>query len=121
MRKIIASILAAVLIIGAAAMEVSANTANTSRVCPQNGTGKGYHCGNGNFVDENNDGICDNYANGVCPQKVTGKGCRCGNGNFVDENNDGICDNCANGIRPQNGTGKGNHRGNGCGRGRNKA
>lgn len=87
MRKIIASILAAALTIGAVAMEVSANTANTSRVCPQNGTGKGYHCVNGNFVDENNDGICDNYANGVCSQKVKGKGCRCGNGNFVDENN----------------------------------
>lgn len=57
MRKIIASILAAVLTIGAAAMEVSANTANTSKVCPQNGTGKGYHV-NGNFDDENNDGIC---------------------------------------------------------------
>ena len=80
MRKIIASILAAVLTIGAAAMEVSANAANTSRVCPQNGMGKVCCCVNGNFVDENNDGICDNYANGVRPQNGTGKGNHRGNG-----------------------------------------
>lgn len=113
MRKIIASILAAVLTMVAAAMEVSANTANTSRVCPKNGTGKGYHCVNGNFVDENNDGICDNCGNVICPQNGTGNGCRRGNGNFIDENKDGICDNYDNAVRPQNGTGKGNHRGNG--------
>jgi len=39
----------------------------------------------GNFVDENGDGVCDNYQNG-------GKQGKCAN--FVDENGDGVCDNC---------------------------
>jgi len=42
-------------------------------------------CPNGkNFVDNNKDGVCDNYQNNV-------KGCT-----FVDKNNDGKCDNCKN-------------------------
>lgn len=71
-----------------------------------------------NFIDDNNDGICDNYADRACPQNGTGNGYGCGNGNFVDENNDGICDNYANGACPRNGMGHGHHRGNGGDRGR---
>ncbi len=67
----------------------------------------------GNFVDDNNDGICDNYANGTCPQDGTGYGHHRGSGNFVDDNNDGVCDNYANGVCPQDGTGYGHHRGSG--------
>lgn len=66
-----------------------------------------------NFIDENNDGICDNYADGACPQNGTGNGYGRGNSNFVDENNDGICDNRADGTCPRNGTGNGYGRGNG--------
>lgn len=38
----------------------------------------------GNFVDKDNDGVCDNY-------QMRGKNKDCPN--FVDANNDGICDN----------------------------
>jgi hypothetical protein len=56
----------------------------------------------GKFVDNNNDGICDNQQakmkNGKCSQ-------------FVDKNGDGVCDNC---------TGKGQCKGKGncCGMGK---
>ena len=55
----------------------------------------------GKFVDNNHDGVCDNYQS------------RIKNGhsaNFVDKNGDGICDN-----RPNAGEGRGNP--NGCGMG----
>ena len=40
-----------------------------------------------NFIDEDGDGLCDNWAGG-------GSG-RCGNGQcFIDEDGDGVCDNC---------------------------
>lgn len=55
-------------------------------------------CGLG-YVDENGDGICDNIATGAC-----GLG-------YVDENGDGICDNYAYGSGCRNGGGHG------CGRG----
>jgi hypothetical protein len=52
-----------------------------------------------NFVDQNNDGICDNRQNNQSKQ-VQGR-------NFVDKNNDGICDNNPNG-NPNCKNGKGN-------------
>ena len=52
-----------------------------------------------NFVDENKDGICDNYAK----NHATGKG-----KNFVDENKDGVCDHRAqNQPKGCQGTGQG--------------
>ncbi len=39
-----------------------------------------------NFVDKNNDGICDNWQSSKTNRTVNGK-------NFVDNNKDGICDN----------------------------
>lgn len=68
-----------------------------------------------NFVDTNNDGICDNQGaggnglyfvdangDGICDNQGTG-----GNGSyFVDANGDGICDNQTNRVRPQDGTGR---------------
>jgi len=60
------------------------------------------------FVDKNNDGICDNYQN-----PKTNVSCP----NFVDKNNDGICDNfptnaknnicCGKGMRCGKGNGYG--------------
>jgi len=63
----------------------------------------------GKFIDNNNDGICDNRE----AMQVKGTKSR----NFVDANNDGICDHRGEGNR-----GNGNpdcHRGqgNGCGQG----
>ena len=77
-----------------------------------------------NFIDEDGDGLCDNWAGG-------GSG-RCGNGPcFIDQDGDGLCDNCgtqcvggrnfidqdSNGLcdnwasRPMDGTGLGAGRG----------
>ena len=49
----------------------------------------------GNFVDKDGDGVCDNYQN-------KGKKGNCAK--FVDENGDGICDNC---VGNENCCGKG--------------
>ena len=46
------------------------------------------------FVDEDNDGVCDNYGQG---------GCGRGTG-FTDEDGDGVCD-FGGGTRPMDGTG----------------
>jgi len=60
-----------------------------------------------NFVDANGDGICDNAATGTCTgtQGV----------NFVDENGDGVCDNAGSATRKraQDGTGTGTGSANG--------
>lgn len=70
------------------------------------------------YVDENGDGVCDNYG--------TGAGCA----GFVDANGDGVCDNCGatsgtgcghfvdangDGICDNHGTGCGHGHGGGCG------
>jgi len=66
----------------------------------------------GNFVDKNNNGICDNFES------------RSGNGhgaNFVDKNGDGICDNRANAGRKTGNNcryGQGNQHRHGQGNGR---
>jgi hypothetical protein len=79
------------------------------------GSGQGQRDGKGNgaaFIDNNKNGVCDNYENGTPRQglgkrKATGKGqgyhrgngqsrgngqCRGGSCNFTDENKNGICD-----------------------------
>ena len=57
----------------------------------------------GNFVDANNDGVCDNYSEA---------GCQMQGANFVDADDDGVCDNYG---QMQRGCGRG--MGNGAGRG----
>ena len=56
----------------------------------QQGQGQGQGSG---FVDEDGDGVCDNFANG---ERGQGQG-----PGFVDENEDGVCDHFANGERGQ--------------------
>jgi hypothetical protein len=82
------------------------------------------------FVDNNGDGVCDNYdgkraGKGLGPGNGNGQGCgqgkgsghrgngqgRGGNGNFTDANNNGTCDNQENGTGPLR-DGSGNGRGN---------
>ncbi len=46
-----------------------------------------------NYVDENGDGICDNYVDGVCNGTCEGYGHPGCGGNFVDADGDGVCDN----------------------------
>jgi hypothetical protein len=60
-----------------------------------------------NFIDKNNDGICDN--NGTRGVRASGR-------NYADKNKDGICDNLATGNRG-NGKGFRNGSGKGCGNG----
>lgn len=55
----------------------------------------------GKFVDNDKDGVCDNYQ----ARNKSGRG-----QNFIDKNGDGVCDN-----KPNAGNGRGNR--NGCGYG----
>ena len=99
MKKIMVIIPAAVLAIGAATIGVLANVASAEKpkisvdymsafskdgeqtaeklsasvVNSQAGS-------RSNFIDSDNNGVCDNYANGVCPQNGTGNGYHRGNG-----------------------------------------
>ena len=75
------------------------------------------------YVDDDQDGVCDNRADGACP--APGAACP----GFVDADADGVCDNCAadragcpayvdadgDGVCDRAGTGQG--QGYGCGRG----
>lgn len=72
-----------------------------------------------NYIDADNDGICDNQSSGkyytdndndgVCDNQNSGK-------YYTDNNNDGVCDNYSERIRPQDGTGFQRGRDRGCGR-----
>ena len=63
-----------------------------------------------NFVDEDNDGVCDNFGTGA----QGGNGNGNGGANFVDEDNDGVCDNFGTGAGAgQQNRGNANGRGNG--------
>ena len=58
--------------------------------------GQGLGLGKGtreNFVDEDGDGVCDNYQSGLRKGKGQGRGYKQGAG-FLDANDDGVCDNC---------------------------
>lgn len=97
------------------------------------GEGAGLNTEAPNFIDEDGDGVCDNYSNR--PMDGTGYGAKNGGGyggngtgmnteapNFVDEDgdglndnyadadDDGVCDNFATRVRPQDGTGNGGRR-----------
>lgn len=81
-------------------------------VCDNFSSGLGQGGGsrqNGNFVDVNNDGICDNFSSGLEQGGGSGQ-----NGNFVDADNDGVCDNLASG-QGQGGSGQGHGGGSGQG------
>ena len=85
----------------------------------------------GQFVDKNNDGICDNFQNrtvntsnrkyidknndGICDNQQNRKANANGR-NYVDKNNDGICDNKLNKVKSNNCCRQGwkHRRGNGC-------
>ena len=117
MKKILALILAALLIMSAGTIGVFA---------AKGSFGKGFTdadedgiCDNAvnpsSFIDENADGICDNRKNNLCsqPQKPEkGKG-------FADADEDGVCDNfdACNGQSEERRQCKGNGQGKGLGRG----
>lgn len=72
----------------------------------------------GEYVDLDNDGVCDNYGTG---NGTGGQGSCAG---YVDADGDGICDNCANGqgscpgYADADGNGVCDNYANGCGNGR---
>jgi len=81
------------------------NANGTQRLLDGSGRGRGmgYGMRNGrgggrNFVDADNNGVCDNFENGTAGQgrgPGNGTGLRNGKGravNFVDADNNGICD-----------------------------
>lgn len=99
--KFITSMTAAILIFSLETVSVfAAEPAAGRNFTDSNNNGIcGYCTTDCPFIDEDGDGICDNFATGAC-----GLG-------YVDENGDGICDNYAYGSGCRNGGGRG------CGRG----
>lgn len=109
------------LLIGIAAMTFTVSIGTTTAFAAGNGWGR-------NFIDADNDGICDNCGLGMCAMgagfvDADGDGIcdnygtdryRRGIG-FVDADGDGICDNITAGM-PRNGAGF--HRGHFGGQGR---
>ena len=71
---------------------------NNDGVCDNYGVG---NCANGQgscpgYADADGNGVCDNYANGCGNGRGSGYGCGNGNGGgagYVDADGDGICDN----------------------------
>ncbi len=94
MKKLISCI-----IISAAVLSAGTINAFASQPAGNNTTcmGRGYGL---SFVDNDNDGVCDNFSSGRGMGRGFGKGM--GRGiNFVDNDGDGICGNassCRNGI-----------------------
>lgn len=88
MKKIITCILTAGLVLSLTT--ATAFAAGNGKGCNNTGcSNKGIYC---QYIDTDNDGICDRYH--LCSR-------------FVDENGDGICDNCNKTNNcTQNGTGK---------------
>lgn len=61
----------------------------------------------GCYVDDNGDGICDNYTDGYGAGNGYGLGAGSGNA-YTDDNGDGVCDNYAGGAGNGCGAGAGN-------------
>ena len=110
MKKLVSGVIISALVI----------TAGTASAFAYHGRYNQTYKLNQNYVDLNNDGICDNNnvtgGNGLNFVDANGDGIcdnngACGNGlNFVDDNGDGVCDNY--GTFQKNGTGM--HRGGHC-------
>lgn len=87
MKKVLAIILAVILLVSAGTIGVFAARGS---FIDADGDGA---CDNaltaGNYVDENNDGICDNRKN---ENKSQGPGIKKGT-DFIDADEDGVCDN----------------------------
>ncbi|MEI3116829.1 MAG: hypothetical protein V8S30_02075 [Merdibacter sp.] len=89
------------MIIGATAGALILALTTASVYASSSAAGSGY-------VDDNNDGICDNYdvslGGGQSSEETAFYGAdRCAQ--YTDENNDGVCDHCQNGNRAMDGSG----------------
>ena len=85
-KRFVTIVLTLVLVLGF-------SNASMSWMNGRQGGGGGY-----NFVDEDGDGICDNYNNGGCP-------------GYSDEDGDGVCDNRGGGRNFPGDGDRGNRRG----------
>ena len=107
-RNFVIATLVALMLVTGLVVTASAQTVQPTPTTPVT-TGA---CANGNFVDANNDGVCDNAPRDGSGQQygmrngqglgMQGRGMQNGQGigqgagqgaNFVDANNDGTCDN----------------------------
>lgn len=109
-KKAVMSILAGIMIMSLGTIGVSAaNKSIVNNYVDKNNDGLCDNYGSKpNFVDEDGDGICDNKVTDItCPKYGMGRKLRQGNmrrnANFTDVNNDGICDNRGSGYGRQNG------------------
>jgi hypothetical protein len=93
---IIAGIIIAIAIIGAAGFVYAQQITNKSNDVVTKATG---------FIDSDNDGVCDNAQSGSCSYRGQA-------GGFVDADNDGVCDNAAN--CPMHNSNGGCHGSEGC-------
>lgn len=73
------------------------NSQNTNNACYQQ-----------NYVDSNNDGICDHYDEKQC-QNNTGNCQQTNCNNYCDQDHDGVCDRYQDRDCAQDGTGQHNH------------
>lgn len=101
MKKVLAGIVSAALVISVASTSALAGGHHAwaiDRIASGISLGRTCH-GFGGWVDTNGDGVCDNYDPSLCP----------GNGQgWVDTNGDGVCDNYDPSQCPGNGQGWGN-------------
>lgn len=90
------------MIIGAAAGALILTLTTASVYASSLPSGSGY-------VDDNSDGICDNYDASLAGSGQSSEGTasytadRCAQ--YTDENNDGVCDHCQNGNGAMDGSG----------------
>ena len=128
-RNFVIATLVALMLVTGLVVTASAQTAQPTPTTPVTAGA----CANGNFVDANSDGVCDNaprdgsgmqYGQAQGRGGMQGRGMQNGQGiaqgtgqgaNFVDANNDGVCDNFGTAQGMQ---GRGQGRGQGMGQGR---
>ena len=97
-RKISLSLGAAVLMVLVFANFAWAQTPEATQTTTATAT---VGCPNGNFIDEDGDGLCDNRNSDGTGQQVgrgMGYGMMQGDGNYVDADGDGVCDHAADGT-----------------------
>lgn len=96
-KRFLISLMAAVLLLPAGIIATAAPAADSggaaNGICRAgNACAYAQNCSSGasqiNYVDEDNDGVCDNRQDNAQSAVAVTKG-----NNYVDEDNDGVCDN----------------------------
>lgn len=104
-KTFLAGITAAALVFSMETMSVFAAPADSQNTAAISNGACAYCCGDCQFIDEDGDGVCDNYSSRGANGGNAGQG-------YIDADGDGVCDNYASGR--QGGCGnQGRHHGNG--------